>query len=93
MSRISEQLSEAARAATEPKGEGPLGRAMEHQAAALPSDVFLLAAGASIVGSLTLYAMDKRESALFVGQWAPTCLILGLYNKLARIVGPEDEAA
>jgi hypothetical protein len=37
--------------------------------------------GASIATSLILEVLDKT---LFVGQWAPTMLILGLYNKLVK---------
>ena len=28
-------------------------------------------------------------SVLFVGQWAPTFLILGLYNKLVKLLGSD----
>jgi hypothetical protein len=31
----------------------------------------------------------KKEASLFVGQWAPTFLILGLYNKLVKIAGSD----
>lgn len=68
-------------------GEGRLARAIEHQTAKLPSDTFLWAAGASILGSLVLQMMGKKHQAEFVGQWAPTLLILGLYNKLVKLEG------
>ncbi len=29
--------------------------------------------------------MDKKNESLFVEQWAPTLLILGLYNKLVKV--------
>ena len=61
--------------------EGPVARAIEDQTAKLPSDAFLWAAGASIAASLILKMLEKHHEALFVGQWAPTILILGLYNK------------
>jgi hypothetical protein len=35
--------------------------------------------------SLILKMLDKT---LFAGQWAPTILILGLYNKLVKQHGP-----
>jgi hypothetical protein len=28
--------------------------------------------------------MGRREDAMFVGQWAPTLLLLGLYNKIVK---------
>lgn len=67
--------------------EGPVARMIEDQTARMPSDVFLWAAGASIIGSLTLQILDREEDAQFVGQWAPTLLILGLYNKIVKEMG------
>lgn len=67
--------------------EGPVATAIERQTARLPSDTFLWAAGASIAGSLVLQMMNRKEDALFVGQWAPTFLILGLYNKMVKLLG------
>jgi hypothetical protein len=64
--------------------EGSIARAIEQQTAKLPSDALLWAAGASIATSLILKLLDRHHEALFVGQWAPTILILGLYNKLVK---------
>lgn len=50
----------------------------------LPSDTFMWLAGASIATSLTLKLMGRERDALFVGQWAPTFVALGIYNKLAK---------
>jgi hypothetical protein len=69
--------------------EGPVARAIEEQTAKLPSDVFLWAAGSSIAASLILRVLDRHHAALFVGQWAPTILILGLYNKLVKQLGSD----
>ena len=69
--------------------EGPVARFIEEQTAKLPSDLFLWAAGASILCSLSLKMMHKDHRALFVGQWAPTFLILGLYNKLVKVAGSD----
>ena len=49
------------------------------------------AAGGSIAASLTLKLMGRHHDALFVGQWAPTFLILGLYNKLVKLAGSDNE--
>lgn len=67
--------------------EGQLTTAIEDQTAKLPSDFFLFLAGGAVLTSLTLRAMDRKEDALFVGEWAPTFLILGLYNKLVKLLG------
>ena len=69
--------------------EGMMARAIEEQTAKLPSDAFLWAAFASIGGSLALRMMNRRDESLFVGQWAPTFLILGLYNKIVKVAGPD----
>ena len=69
--------------------EGSVARTIEQQTAKLPSDVFLWAAGASIMGSLMLNACGREHQSLFVGQWAPTFLILGLYNKLVKVAGSD----
>jgi len=69
--------------------EGPVARTIEEQTAKLPSDLFLWAAGASIVGSLVLHCMGRKHDGLFIGQWASTFLILGLYNKLVKVAGSD----
>jgi hypothetical protein len=79
-----ENRSEAAR-----HSEGGLARPIEEYTARLPSDTFLWAAGASIAASLTLMAAGNRNGALFVGQWAPTFLLLGVYNKIVKVAGPD----
>lgn len=67
--------------------EGRVAKAIEEQTAKLPSDLFLWSAGAAIAGSLTLRFLDRERDSQFVGQWAPTLLILGLYNKLVKEFG------
>ena len=69
--------------------EGTLAKLIEKQTAKLPSDVFLWAAGGSIVASAVLHIMGAHKNSTFVGQWAPTFLILGLYNKLVKLHGSD----
>lgn len=69
--------------------EGPVARSIEEYTAQLPSDTFLWAAGASIATSLTLMTLGNRHGALFVGQWAPTFLLLGIYNKIVKVAGSD----
>jgi len=69
--------------------EGVVARTIEEQTAKLPSDTFLWMAIGSIAGSLTLKVLGRDKDALFVGQWAPTFLILGLYNKLVKVAGSD----
>jgi hypothetical protein len=67
--------------------EGRVARAIETRTAKVPSDTFLWAAVGSMIGSAVLHATGRQHLSLFVGQWAPTLLIMGLYNKLVKIAG------
>ena len=69
--------------------EGTIARTIESQTARLPSDTFLWLAGGSIAASLTLKMLGQDHHAQFVGQWAPTFLILGLYNKIVKLLGSD----
>jgi hypothetical protein len=75
--------------ASEEHREGAVARSIEQQTAKLPSDLFLWAAFGSIAGSLAFNVSRKNHAALFVGQWAPTFLLLGIYNKLVKLHGSE----
>lgn len=81
--------TEPERGAREQHREGPVARSIEQQTAKLPSDLFLWAAFGSIAGSLAFNIRKKSHAALFVGQWAPTFLLLGIYNKLVKLHGSE----
>lgn len=85
MTRMASKVRETIESADQ--REGPVARAIEEQTAKLPSDTFLWAALASIGASLVLQATGRRDLSNFVGQWAPTFLILGLYNKLVKLEG------
>jgi hypothetical protein len=69
--------------------EGRLARMIEHETAKLPSDTFLWLAWGSIAASLVLKLSGRDRDALFVGQWAPTFLIHGLYNKMVKQLGSD----
>src|SRR5687768_4884741 len=69
--------------------EGQIAKSTESQTAKLPSDTFLWAAITAIGASATLQMRGKQSASVFVGQWAPTLLILGLYNKLVKQHGPD----
>lgn len=99
-----DKVTSAAKDMFSNKKEGPVARSIESQTAKLPSDTFLWAAIASIGASLVLQVMGGqnrvmdqgnklRERSLFVGQWAPTFLILGLYNKLVKQLGSDRRDA
>ena len=70
--------------------EGKIATAIERRTAKhLPSDAFLWAAGAAIAGSLILKLSKREHESLFVGQWVPTLLLLGVYNKLVKLWGSD----
>jgi len=64
--------------------EGKLTRALERQTSRIPSALFLGAAGASIVGSLISFISGRKQFANLMGEWVPTLLLLGLYNKFVK---------
>jgi hypothetical protein len=79
---------------TEPQSshrEGMTARTIEQQTAKLPSDTFLWAALGSIGVSLMMMGMGEEKKANFIGQWAPTLLILGLYNKMVKLHGSDAQ--
>jgi len=69
--------------------EGTVAKTIEHQTAKLPSDAFLWMAVGSMAVSATMQVMGNNHVSLFVGQWAPTFLILGVYNKLVKQLGSD----
>jgi hypothetical protein len=75
----------------ESKREGPVARTIEEQTSKLPSDWFLWASLASMAASLALKISGRKHTALFVGQWAAPFLLLGLYNKIVKVAGHDQE--
>jgi hypothetical protein len=69
--------------------EGHLAKSIEQQTAKLPSDTFMWAALGSMGASLILAVAGKGKAATFVGQWVPTLLIVGVYNKLVKLHGSD----
>lgn len=68
--------------------EGTVTRVIEQQTAKIPSDVFLFLALGSMGLSLGLELSGRQSGSRFVGMWAPTLLIMGVYNKLVKTIGP-----
>lgn len=53
--------------------------------ARIPTETYVLTTLGSIALSALLFLRGQREDAVFVGQWAPTLLLLGLlYKRLRR---------
>ncbi|MBY0508066.1 MAG: hypothetical protein K2X03_29405 [Bryobacteraceae bacterium] len=69
----------------DPYRETPGAGAGTAQNAKLPCDLFLWAGLGSIGLALALEISGKKEKANFVGHWAPTLLILGVYQKMLKL--------
>jgi hypothetical protein len=57
----------------------------------IPLNNFLIGAVASVGTSLSLRLLGRHHDALFVGQWAPTLLLVGLYSKALTSVSTRQE--
>ena len=64
-------------------------RTLQGRRERISSDTFLWAGFAAMAASATLQAMGNKHISLFVGQWAPTLLILGLYNRVVNQVASD----
>ncbi len=64
--------------------EDKITKLIERQTTKVPSVLFLGAAGVSIVGSLVSFLAGKKQFATLMGEWVPTFLLLGMYNKLVK---------
>ena len=51
---------------------------------AVPTEVWYWSAIGSILASAVLFAYNRRDWSLFVGQWPPTFLLFGMFHKLLR---------
>ena len=69
------------------KSEGAVTKMIENQTAKLPSATYLSLGIGAMVVSWLLLAGGRKNLANFVGQWVPTILIVGLYNKLVKVEG------
>jgi len=72
--------------------EGKVAKTIEKQTAKIPSDVYLWAALGSMATSATLKCLGKNHTALFVGQWAAPFLLLGIYNKIVKTEGHDENS-
>jgi len=70
--------------------EGQLTQKIEQQTGKVPSVGFLSLAIGSMVLSAGLEIFSrKKEYGNFVGLWAPTFMLLGIYNKLVKLEGSD----
>lgn len=74
------------------KNEDAITTNVEMRTRRIPSISFLGVAVGCMAASACLMLSGRKTWANFVGQWAPTILILGTYNKIAKTFSaPIDE--
>ena len=81
--------SELSRTDAASQSEGVVARTIENQTAKLPSDTFLWLALGAMAGAAALQIARKQHVSLFIGQWAPSFLLFGIYNKLVKQLGSD----
>jgi hypothetical protein len=66
------------------RSEDPATAKVEEQTTKAPSLWFLGLAVGAMVASATLVLTGRKQLGNFIGQWAPSILIMGTYNKIAK---------
>jgi hypothetical protein len=72
-------------ATTTPKEEGKLTTKIEERTGRLPSGAYLGLAIGSMAVSAGFMLAGRKHIANFIGQWVPSLLVIGLYNKLVKV--------
>lgn len=74
------------------KNEGKTTSVVEEETKKIPSITFLGFAVAAMGVSALLMVFGKKQAANFIGQWVPSILVMGTYNKIAKTFSaPYDE--
>lgn len=71
------------------QGKAKVDRFAEKASGIAPSNAFVIAALASIAVSAYLQLSGRRQWSLFVGHWAPSFLLFGIFNKLTKKMGSD----
>lgn len=72
------------------RSEGGVAMAIEKQTSKVPSDWFLWAAAGAIGASIAMQIAGSKHRSLFFGQWVPSILLLGVYNKIVKVAGSDQ---
>ena len=77
-------LTESGRNKSMGEAKAKTAKTFEKESSKISSPFFLSLAAGVIALSLGLAMTKKKKTwALFVGQWVPTILLLGVYNKIS----------
>lgn len=67
--------------------ENTLTRLIEQQTAKIPSDVFLAISLTAMASSLAFELRNNQRASRFLGMWVAPLLVMGVYNKLVKVLG------
>jgi hypothetical protein len=67
--------------------EGALARMLEQQRAKIPSHVFLMTSFVAMGVSAAAELRGRQATSRFVGMWVAPLLIMGIYNKMVKMLG------
>jgi hypothetical protein len=67
------------------KEEGRVTTKLEERTSKIPSGAYLGLAIGSMALSAGFMVAGKRQIANFIGQWVPSLLVIGLYNKVVKL--------
>ena len=70
--------------------EDEFTKSIEKYTGAIPSSAFLGVAIGAMALSLAMQIVGHGKWGNFIGQWVPTWLIIGLYNKLVKLEGHDQ---
>lgn len=65
--------------------EGKVTAQIEERTSRVPSGMYLGLAIGSMIAAAAFQLAGKRQTANFIGQWVPSLLVIGVYNKLVKI--------
>lgn len=68
--------------------ESSVTRMIEHQSAKIPSDWFLVAALMTMAASAYYETRGNERATRFLSMWVAPLLVMGVYNKLVKTLGP-----
>lgn len=69
--------------------EGELTKFIEQYTSQIPSGFYLSLAFGAIGLSLACRLRGRDRDAMFIGQWVPAFMMMGIYNKLVKVQGSE----
>jgi hypothetical protein len=70
--------------------EDEFTKTVEKYTASIPSSAYLAVAVGAMAFSLLCQISGRGKWGNFVAQWVPTCLIIGLYNKVVKQEGHDQ---